>query len=490
MKVAITYPPFEGPGVAMLTQNRQFQWFTAPSYLFPIVPAQLATILDRDGVDVLWDDAVCEGLGPAEHLDRLERERPDWVILETKTPVVRQHWSWVRQARERLPSTRFVLLGDHVTALPRESMEAAPIDFAVVGGYYDVTVRDLVRAVAAGTDLPDNVWFRDGDTVGHTRTAIVPVDLDALPFIDRRLSHASSYFEKWWKRRPFFRTMAGRDCHWGKCTFCSWTTLYPEDAFSMRSPGHYLDELEYLVAEHGAREIFDDTGTLPLGRWLEDVSAGMVERGLADRLLFSCNMRFDGLTERNLDAMARAGFRKLKLGLESMSPETLRRLRKGTTPEQVRRGCRAATERGMEIHLTIMVGYPWETASDLEGTYRLVEDLYHEGAIEMLQSTVLVPYPGTPLYTQAVENDWLLCAPDDYDRFGMREPILRTESLAGEEILDWCRRFYRLSFRPRHIARRIAGMRTFEDVSYLARGARAMAGHILDFKGFAARARA
>ena len=104
-----------------------------------------------------------------------------------------------------------------------------------------------------------------------------------------------------------------------------------------------------------------------------------------------------------------------------------------------------------------------------------------ERAVEMLQSTVLIPYPGTPLYRQAVQRGWLTCDPKDYDRFGMREPILRTDDLSAEEIMDWCRRFYRLSFRPAHVARRFADIRSWEDVSYLTRGARAMTGHVRDF---------
>src|SRR5690606_23411583 len=146
---------------------------------------------------------------------------------------------------------------------------------------------------------------------------------------------------------------------------------------------------------------------------------------------FSCNMRFDALDEATCARMARAGFRKLKLGLESMSKTTLKRLKKGTAPEDVWRGCRAAKAHGLEIHLTIMVGYPWETPADVAETFRVVEALYDEGAIEMLQSTVLMPYPGTPLYRQALKEGWLLCDPGDYDRFGMREPILRTEGMSA-----------------------------------------------------------
>ena len=41
MRIAIAYPPLKSEkGVALLTQNRQFQWFSRPTYIFPVVPAR------------------------------------------------------------------------------------------------------------------------------------------------------------------------------------------------------------------------------------------------------------------------------------------------------------------------------------------------------------------------------------------------------------------------------------------------------------------
>ena len=40
MRVMVAYPPLvSSKGSPMLTQNRQFQWFHEPSYLYPCVPA-------------------------------------------------------------------------------------------------------------------------------------------------------------------------------------------------------------------------------------------------------------------------------------------------------------------------------------------------------------------------------------------------------------------------------------------------------------------
>ncbi|MFQ6056314.1 MAG: hypothetical protein ACE5J3_10085, partial [Methanosarcinales archaeon] len=89
MKIAISYPPLESSkGVPLLSQNRQFQWFCEPTYIYPMVPAYALTLLNKAGYDVLWDDGIAEEKSYDKWLDELSREEPDMVAIETKTPVV------------------------------------------------------------------------------------------------------------------------------------------------------------------------------------------------------------------------------------------------------------------------------------------------------------------------------------------------------------------------------------------------------------------
>lgn len=61
MKIALSYPPLESTkGVPLLSQNRQFQWFCEPTYIYPMVPAYAATLLKVHGYDVIWDDGIAE----------------------------------------------------------------------------------------------------------------------------------------------------------------------------------------------------------------------------------------------------------------------------------------------------------------------------------------------------------------------------------------------------------------------------------------------
>lgn len=482
MKVMLAYPHLEGKGSPMLTQNRQFQWMSIGSYIFPLITASAATLLDKSGHDVLWYDGIAEGLSYENFLKTIEHEQPDMVVMETKTPVVKLHWAIIDDIKEISPGIRVVLMGDHVTALPMESMNRSKADFILTGGDYDFSLNALADALSRNGDMPSGIYYREDGAVKNSGHFTHGGDLNSLPFIDRKLTKAHLYFEKWKKREPFRYTMAGRDCQWGKCSFCSWTTLFP--SFRRRTVNNVLDEIEMLVEHHGAREIFDDTGNFPAGAWLREFCLGMIERGLHREILFSCNMRFDFLVKQPelLDLMKRAGFRKMKSGLESASQSTLNRINKNIKVENIIEGCRLATRAGLNIQLTVMVGYPWETRDDAVKTLDLARDLMARGDAEMLQSTVVVPYPGTPLFREAVDRGWIRFKPvDSWERYDMTEPVLSTPDMEPEEIMKMCSDIYKSFITPRFIMRQIMNIRNMEDINYVMRGGRAVLGHIFDF---------
>ncbi|MCP3951234.1 MAG: radical SAM protein, partial [Desulfobacterales bacterium] len=388
MKIMITYPPLEGRGIPTLGQNRQFQWFSNPSFIYPLVPASAATLLKQAGHAVVWDDCIASGRSVASFWKNLRTAKPDLVAMETKTPVIRQHWDYARNIKAALPGARVVLMGDHVTALPRETLENSPADYAITGGDYDFQLQSIVAHHENGTPLDQGIWYRQDGIILESAAGCATRPLDDLPWIDRTLTRWQDYGEKLYRRKPFTYTMVGRDCPYGKCTFCSWTTLYPR--FKVRSPENFIGEIEYLVKELGIREIFDDTGTFPSGGWLESFCGRMRQSGLARRVRLSCNFRYDYLTPARAKMMKASGFRLLKLGLESANQVTLDRLKKGTTVADIERGCRAARKAGLETHLTMMAGYPWETRRQARRTVAFARRLMERGYAAMLQATVIV----------------------------------------------------------------------------------------------------
>jgi anaerobic magnesium-protoporphyrin IX monomethyl ester cyclase len=474
----ISYPPLQGEGTPTLGQNRQFQWFHNPSFIYPMVPASAATLLRSKGYDVIYNDSIAEKLTWEQYEKFLLSEKPDVIMYETKTPVVRQHWSIVEKVRKLLPGVKTILCGDHVTAMPKETMLNSKVDFVATGGDYDFLLLNIVKFIETRQLLEPGIWYRDSGNIVNTGKFELKHDLNALPFIDRDLTKWKQYGEKFFKYSPYTYTMAGRDCPWAKCTFCSWTTLYP--AFRTRSPESLLAEIDELVKKYGIREIFDDTGTFPRGEWLKKFCQGMIDRNYKMKLM--ANFRFDYINETIAPLMKKAGFRLLKFGLESANQATLDRLCKGTKVEDIEKGCKIAGDAGIGVHLTIMVGYPWETRADAMRTYDMAKKLLDKGLADMLQATVVIAYPGTPLYQQAVENDWLRFAPGEWEKFDMTRPVFKFPDMEPEDVMKICDDIYSAFMTPKFMMKQVLDIRSIEDFLFLFKAGQAVLGHVLDFK--------
>ena len=479
MRIAICYPPLPSEkGVPLLSQNRQFQWFSRPTYIFPVVPATAATMLKKAGHEVAWLDGIAEEWSPETLSDRLAAFAPDVVVLETKTPVVKRHWAWIAAFKATHPAraAKVVLVGDHVTALPDETMENCPVDYVLTGGDWDFLLLNLVSSGFDPARFEPGIWYRGGNT-GRFR---LDHDLKTTPWIDRDLCRWRLYAYKNgnFRKTPGTYLMAGRDCWHAKCTFCSWTTLYP--TYRTRDPIDVVDEIGDLIARYGVKEIMDDSGSFPVGDWLRTFCHEMIRRGYPKKVRIDCNMRFGRLAFEDYRLMRQAGFRLVLFGVESANQETLDRFVKALKVEDVEQGAAWAHKAGLDVHLTFMFGHAWEGPAEIENTVRLARRMLAKGWASTLQCTMTIPYPGTPLFRELQAQDGLTTL--DWDEYDMRRPITKTPKATEDEIKAAVRRVYAGFFQPEALLRRLCSFRTLFDFGFYYRGFRSILGHLLDFR--------
>ena len=472
MKIFISYPPLSSEkGVPLLGQNRQFQWFNSPTYIYPVIPAYTATLLKQNGHNVTWDDGIAEGLSYEDWLSRLLAKRPDLLVIETKTPVVKRHWRIINELKEKIDwPLKIALVGDHITAQPEESLRYSKVDYVLAGGDYDFGVANLVKYLEGKDGLESGWHWRAGgewDKTGEnleinwrggefkncefinsgSRQDYHLHDLNTLPEIDRELTKWKLYAYKNgnFKYTPGTYMMSGRDCWWGRCSFCSWTTLFPGNNFRTRSARLALDEVGHLI-DLGVKEIMEDSGSLPVGQWLTEFCEGMIERGYNKKVTMSCNMRITGISDpKTWELMKKAGFRFILFGLESANQKTLDAINKNLKVEEIEPGLKMCKEAGLEPHITAMIGYPWESREEAFKTVKIAEDLFKKGYVDTLQATVLIPYPGTPLYLHCWSNGLLNF--NDYDRFDQREQVMKCE-LSTEDVKCMTQDLYKSFMTP------------------------------------------
>ncbi len=443
-----------------------------------MVPAYAATLLNEAGYDVLWDDAIAEERSYSGWLKNVEQANPDLMMIETKTPVIKRHWKIIADVKKVSSETKVVLVGDHVTAFPEESFKNSKVDYVLTGGDYDFLLLNLIKTMEGEKNLEPGIWYMKDGKVANTGGFQLDHDLDSMPFINRDLTKWGLYNEKNgnFSRTPGTYTMVGRDCWWHRCTFCAWTTLYPK--FRVRSPQSLGDEIGILIEKYGIKEIFDDTGTFPVGNWVKKFCRLLIERGYNEKIKLGCNMRFGALDLEDYKLMKKAGFRLLLFGLESANQEVLNKINKNVTVKRISKECRWASQAGLEPHLTIMVGYPWETKEDVMKTVDLAKHLFREGYANTLQATVVVPYPGTPLFKECKENG--LLRTEDWDEYDMRKAVIKS-SISPEELKEVVQRLYKVFFEPRYVVRKFLSIRNFDDIKFITRGISKLRGHLKDF---------
>ena len=455
--VSFSYPPLKSAnGSPFLSQNRQFQWTNTGNVIYPVILAYAATLLQSNGIKVIWDDAIAQKLSYKDWFTRLLKNKPDLIVIESKTPTIKRHWKIIKQIKKECHwQPLVVLIGDHVTALPQESLDNCPVDYILIGGHYDFLLQELIELINS-KNPPQNKIYKLKN----------PINLDKLPIIDRNLTQWQlyAYNNTNYKYKPGSYIMSGRDCWWGRCSFCSWTTLFPGKNFHSFSVDHTIKEIENLVYNFGVKEIFDDSGTLPVGKWLSILCHQLISKNLNKKVVLGCNMRFGALTQKEYFLMKKAGFRFILYGLESANQKTLDFVNKNEKTSSALKTLIMAKKAKLEPHVTVMIGYPHENLKESQKTLNLARYIFQNNLADSLQATILIPYPGTPLFNYCQKNNLLLTTNwDDYD---MRQPIIKSP-ISPQKQLELVQNLFKGVITPNFIFKKIISIRSFDDIKHL-----------------------
>jgi radical SAM superfamily enzyme YgiQ (UPF0313 family) len=133
----------------------------------------------------------------------------------------------------------------------------------------------------------------------------------------------------------------------------------------------------------------DDTFTLAPKR-LQAIHRRLGDSGI----VYRCFGRLDRCDRSMTDLLYRSGCRHISFGVESGSPDLLRRMEKGQTVEDIRSGICNAKASGLMVRVFLLVGFPGESWETIQQTVDLMSECQpHEFSVYPL-----IPYPGTPIY--------------------------------------------------------------------------------------------
>ena len=163
--------------------------------------------------------------------------------------------------------------------------------------------------------------------------------------------------------------ITSRGCPY-QCSFCASSDFW-EHKYYMRSADNVLCEIEQRISEGYKTWIFeDDNFTAHESRALE------ICRLLDGTYLWQCVSRAEDLAEELCKELYRAGCRKIWIGVESLSQESLDRCNKNTTVEKMLSGIENASKAGLTTMALFLIGLPGDTKQDIDITSEKIKGSY------------------------------------------------------------------------------------------------------------------
>ncbi len=390
----------------------------------PVIPsigvAYLASSLREAGhaVDVI--DALGEGIscgGETSHPKIVYQGLSTDAILNRIHPDARAigvscmfslDWphteSIIKNIHKRFPSLPIVVGGEHATAAHENILETCPAVFCAVMGEGENTLSELAEFFDGKRNLSEisGIAYRENGNIVKTppRARIKHIDAISLPAWD--LSPMKNYHDTGWSygvdRGKSMPILATRGCPY-QCTFCSsplmWTTRY-----AVRTPSKVVDEIELYLKQYGATNIdfYDLTAILKRG-WILEFCGEILKRKLHFTWQLPVGTRSEALDKEVLENLYESGCRNICYAPESGSEAVLKDIKKRVNLQKLNGSLKEAKAKGMNVKVSIILGFPRETRRDVFQTFRLILKYAWMG-LDDVGIFAFTPYPGSELYAE------------------------------------------------------------------------------------------
>jgi len=370
----------------------------------PLPAAMLSALLPKEVERRFYDD----------RMERIPFDEPtDLVMISVETYTAKRAYQIASEYRTR--GIPVVMGGFHATLCPEEVAQYCE---SIVIGEAEEVLDELMEDYRSGS--PKKIY----------RSAARPKSLTTNP--DRTLFEGKKYL-------PLRLVEFSRGCRF-KCDFCA-IQSYFDSTHNHRPVDRVIEEVKRV--RKGRQLIFfiDDNLTSSLDE-AKELMRALIPLRIRWVSQSAINVAFD---EEALELMKRSGCQGILIGLESLSPVSLKEMNKSFNLMKGGPGQAIANLRrhGLRVYGTFVFGYDSDTKETFETALRFART---EGLF-IAAFNHITPFPGTPLYERLhsegrmLYDAWWL---DDRYRYSMIP--FKPANFTPEELQSRCtqarREFY------------------------------------------------
>jgi len=390
---------------------------------FPQGLGYIAAVLLEKGHDVVIYNQDSNHY-PEEHLtEYLNRNHFDVIGLG----IIAGYYQYrkllkISKAIEQSTDKPFYIMGGHgPSPEPAYFLKKTNANVVIIGEGEE-TIVELLEKLARGETLHSvkGIAFREEEQIFVNERRPLIKDIDTIPFPAYELFPIAYYRLL---RMPHANNadftmplLSGRGCPF-QCTFC----YRMDEGFRPRSNESIIEEIKLLQCDYGITYIaFSDELLMSSVERTVSICNEFIKAGL--NIKWDCNGRLNYARPDILKLMRQAGCVFINYGIESMDDMVLRNMKKSLTTKQIIKGIEATLEAGISPGFNIIFGNIGDNRQTLnKGVEFLLK--YDDGA-QMRTIRPVTPYPGSPLYYDAIEKGLLRNVEDFYENKHVNSDLL------------------------------------------------------------------
>jgi anaerobic magnesium-protoporphyrin IX monomethyl ester cyclase len=346
------------------------------------------------------------------------------------------------------PDIPVIIVGGHVAALPEQTLREEPVDFAC-NSEGPVTVLQLLEILSQDGRLKpssielaevEGLVFRDDDAICSIQAPELIKDVDTelhgnvwdlLP-MEKYRAHNWQCFGDLGSRTPYASIYTSLGCPY-KCVFCCINSPFGTNRYRMRNPASVVQEICQLHDTYGVKtyKIIDEMFVLN-ERHVLAICDGLIDTG------FDLNIwayaRIDTVKQHMLAKLRKAGIRWLALGIESGSQHVRDGADKSFGQDDIYAIVQQIQEAGISVIGNYIFGLPDDDLESMNKTLEMAKELNCEFA----NFYSAMAYPGSPLYSMAIEKGWQL--PENWSGYSQHSydcQPLPTEKASAHDVLGF-----------------------------------------------------
>ncbi len=388
-------------------------------YTMPLALVAVGSHLDPERFEVVIVDGRLESDPVAAVLSHLDGALCLGVTVLTGAPIA-DAVLVSRAAKASRPRLPVIWGGWHPSMFGRECLQEPSVD-VTVQAQGEATFQEICDRLAAGESVRDfagclGCTSRSADGEAQRNPPRPLQDLNRLRAHDYTLLDVGRYYQLKGKRQLDYISSQG--CAF-RCAFCADPFVY-ERKWAGLAPERVGAEVEALWRRYRFDDLsFQDETYFTYAPRVAAVAEEFLRRKLP--ITWAATLRADQgarLPEEVMAACRRSGLRRVLVGVESGSQETIDRIKKDIKLEQVFLSAEKCLRHGVNVIFPFIVGFPGESVESIQASLDVAKRLRAMSPGFETPIFYFKAYPGSPLTDEAVRDGYQLpCSLDEWSRF-------------------------------------------------------------------------